>query len=379
MNTVKLCSSLFLISLVAFTGCKKGSTGPSATIAVNTTVEQPEPVGGETRLAETRYFTGSIGSSLGLQMKLTRQGQQLSGSYFYKKIGTSIDLRGTIDEHNNVVIDEFDSSGKQTGTFKGLWLTSDDGIVKIAGNWTKPGGQTKTAFSLHEEPIQFSGGVEIVQKQIKDSNKKLKYEITAEYPELSGKDPNHDKFNRDVRVLVQRKVATFKKEMSEPDESVELPKDLGSFLEIGYQIALAQDDVISLQFDVGSYYRGAAHPNSYSEVVNYALKNGRHLKLGDLFKPGSKYLATIASYSIKELKKLARGKDSILDDDWIEKGAAAKSENYESWTITKKGLAITFDAYQVGPYAAGPQEVVVPYSVLKEVINPEGVLAQFVK
>ena len=45
----------------------------------------------------------------------------------------------------------------------------------------------------------------------------------------------------------------------------------------------------------------------------------------------------------------------------------------------KTGIGITFDAYQVGPYAAGPQFVMVPYSALKDIINPEGPIAQFAK
>jgi len=42
-------------------------------------------------------------------------------------------------------------------------------------------------------------------------------------------------------------------------------------------------------------------------------------------------------------------------------------------------LGINFDAYQVGPYAAGPQYVLVPYSALKDVINPDGPVGQFAK
>ena len=71
--------------------------------------------------------------------------------------------------------------------------------------------------------------------------------------------------------------------------------------------------------------------------------------------------------------------DAMLDDDWIQKGAAPELTNYDNWTITKKGLGITFDPYQVGPYAAGPQHVLVPYSALKEIIKPDGPVGQFVK
>ena len=43
----------------------------------------------------------------------------------------------------------------------------------------------------------------------------------------------------------------------------------------------------------------------------------------------------------------------MLDDASIRSGAGPNAKNYQSWTITKKGLGISFDAYQVGPYAAG--------------------------
>jgi hypothetical protein len=112
-------------------------------------------------------------------------------------------------------------------------------------------------------------------------------------------------------------------------------------------------------------------------VLNYDLKNGKLLTLSDLFKPGAKFLQVIATYCIADLKK--QGKDKGLLDEEIEKGAAANAKNYQSWSIMRKGLGINFDSYQVGPYAAGPQFVLVPYSTLKDLINPEGPVAQFAK
>jgi hypothetical protein len=152
----------------------------------------------------------------------------------------------------------------------------------------------------------------------------------------------------------------------------------GSDITIGYEVALAKDDLIGIEFTVSSYSAGAAHPNSYTEVVNFDLKNGKALKLADLFQPNSKYLRTLSGYCIQELKK-QQGTDGMLDDDWVQKGAAPELTNYDNWTIAKKGLGITFDPYQVGPYAAGPQHVLVPYSALKDIIRPDGPVGQFVK
>ncbi|MBV9959093.1 MAG: DUF3298 domain-containing protein, partial [Acidobacteria bacterium] len=101
------------------------------------------------------------------------------------------------------------------------------------------------------------------------------------------------------------------------------------------------------------------------------------LRLADLFKPGANYLEAISRYSVSDLKKRL-GPEGV-DDEWIQNGAGPDAGNYQGWNISKKGLAITFDPYQVASYAAGPQRVVIPYSVLKDIIKPDGPLAPFNK
>jgi len=380
------------IAINTLSGCKKNSSPPSAPTSSAAPVAQSQenhPVGGTTNttLAEIKYFKGSIGTSLDLQMKLFRTGEQLTGNYSYLKVGTKIDLRGAVDRDGNVSLQEFDGSGKQTGLFKGIWKSDADGLVNIVGNWSKPEGDKaadkKTAFSIHEEPIYFSGEVDLQAKSIKESNKKLVYEISAQYPQINNfANPNFEKFNQVVRGAVTKKVAEFKKEVApKPDEEPRPENSMGSDLGISYTIALAQDDLISLTLSVSDYYQGAAHPNSYTEAINYDLKNGKVLKLADLFKPGAKYLQTIASYCIADLKKQsnAKGADGMLDDSSINSGAGPSPKNYRNWTITRKGLGVDFDPYQVGPYAAGPQFVMVPYATLKDLINPDGVIGQFAK
>jgi len=44
-------------------------------------------------------------------------------------------------------------------------------------------------------------------------------------------------------------------------------------------LVLAQNDLISVQFDIGGYSAGAAHPNSYTDVINFDLHNGKQLSL----------------------------------------------------------------------------------------------------
>lgn len=383
-----------LLALIAFFSvgaCRKNSAPAEPAAAAPTEVtDNQHPQGGVTTPVETKFFKGSIGSALGLQMKLVREGEKLSGSYFYQKSGKKIDVRGSVDAGGNVTLEEFDSSGKQTGVFKGTWKQGADGSIEIAGNWTKPAGDKKTAFALQQEPIEFSNGVEIVARQIKEKNKKLKYEVDAEYPQLTGSvDPNFEKFNQNVRSLINRSVGQFKKENVPAPQSESTPEvanvpadeSIGSDISIGYTVVLAKDDLISIEFAMSSYFAGTAHPNSSTDVMNFDLKNGKLLKLADLFVPGSKYLQKLSTNCVQSLEKEAKkqGSNGMLDESWVARGAGPDLKNYNSWTISKQGLEITFDPYQVAAYAAGPQHVVVPYSALKDIVKPDGPLGQFVK
>lgn len=386
---IRLLSVIVLAALVAVSGCRKSTTAPPPSAPPNAPGVLPQVAqvqGGTTIPAPaTKYFKGSIGSSLDLEMKLVRADPQLSGSYYYQRVGTRINVRGTIDPEGKFVLEEFDPAGKQTGVFNGLWsVDAQDGAVKLAGFWSKANEKQSdktTAFSLHEEPIALSGDAELDSKQIKESNKKLMYEVAAQYPQLSGgSNPNFEKFNQAVRSVVVSKVADFKKQMAPQEGDEPKPEgSMGSDLTISYEIALAQDDLISAEFVVSEYYQGAAHPNYYTQVVNYDLRNGKQLKLSDLFKPGAKYLQVLSNYSIADLKKQSKQNGDALVDTEIESGAAPTAKNYQSWKITRKGLGINFDPYQVGPYAAGAQNVLVPYPNLKDIINPDGPIAQLSK
>lgn len=378
---------LILVLLLVYAGvtaCTKNSS--SEEVATNNAGQQTQQAaGGATAQGQTKFFKGSINDDLALQMRLVREGERLTGSYFYQKVGTKIDLRGSIGKAGNLSLEEFDSSGKQTGVFQGSWKTAETGLIELTGIWKAPNSNKRIPFSLLEEPIEFSSGVEIVARRITENSKKLKYEIDAEYPQLTGSgSPNYEKFNQTMRGLVTKRVSEVKADMEvDPeDPPLDLPEESGgSDLTIGYTIELAKDDLISVMLQVGSYSAGAAHPNSSSEVVNFDLKNGKLLKLGDLFQPGSKYLQVISAYCIADLKKQGKqqGEESMLDDDWIQRGAGPDADNYGSWTMGKQGLGIIFDAYQVAAYAAGPQHVFIPYSALKDIIKPDGPVGPLVK
>ena len=81
-------------------------------------------------------------------------------------------------------------------------------------------------------------------------------------------------------------------------------------------------------------------------------------------------------HDLKGRKDPDSGENMGLASDIFEDGAKPTADNYKNWNVTKKGLLITFPPYQVAAYAYGPQTVIVPYSLLKDIARPDGALAK---
>jgi len=193
------------------------------------------------------------------------------------------------------------------------------------------------------------------------------YSITAQTPQLTGSDdPRVLTFNQRLSSRITHEVDAYRQSFQELQIT---PNSNGSFLEATYTIVSQIGDLWSFKFDFSFYADSAAHPGLNSLTLNYDLGPGRELALGDLFLPDSNYLETIAQYCMDELRKQPFAESSSLE------GAQPTPENYRNWNIEPEGLLITFDTYQVAPGAAGPQKIVVPYSVLTAVIDPQGPLA----
>ena len=367
--------------LVAASACAENRNSPNGNANASAQAS-PSPEGTPVGQGRVQIFKGTLvegEQNLSVQMKLRREGDKLEGSYFYENVRNELKLRGTINPQGSFSLQEFDQEGAQTGVFIGKWGTSPAGTAEMSGAWTKHDGSRIMQFTLTELPVEFSANLALVSRQIREENPERRYSIYAEYPQIEGAtDARVGDFNQRARALVAAKVEEFKKNVAQEVTGPPEHTAMGSDISIGYDLGVGTDDLISVQFQISDYYSGAAHPNHHTEVLNYDLKAGHVLKLGDLFKPAALYLRTISDYSINDLKQQFRKQgteDPAMFDAGVEEGAAPNADNYKSWLITRRGLQITFDPYQVAPYAAGPQQVVIPYATLGEIINPEGPLA----
>jgi len=220
-------------------------------------------------------------------------------------------------------------------------------------------------------PIPLSQQVTLVPQVFNETNQTPPFMITSQTPQLTGSDdPRVVAINQRLNELVRNEVDVFRQSFL---QNTAPTVTNGSFLEVTYTLASQYDDIWSFKFDFHFYSDGAAHPGSYSMTLSYDLGQGSELMLADLFLPNSNYLETIADHCSAELSH-----QPFFEGPFAE-GTQPTLENYRNWNITPEGLMITFDEYQVAPYAAGPQTVIVPYGELQAVIDPRGPLQAFLR
>ena len=228
---------------------------------------------------------------------------------------------------------------------------------------------TPSAIPPTDTPlVLISRQVTLISAPYNETNQTPPFTITSQTPQLTGSDdPRVAAFNQRLNELVAKEVDTFRQSFL---QNTAPTVNNGSSLDVTYTLVSQINDVWSFKFDFSFYSDGAAHPGLYSLTLNYDLGQGRELALSDLFLPNSNYLEAISKYCIAELSR-----QPFFEGPFTE-GAQSTPENYRNWNITPAGLMITFDEYQVAPYAAGPQKVIVPYSELHALVNPQGPLGK---
>jgi hypothetical protein len=210
---------------------------------------------------------------------------------------------------------------------------------------------------------------ELNSENFREENETPKYIIEITFPSLVGV-PDSEILNQGIADLLELEMDAFKTMAQDNEEwrAANMP-EIGNDMYVDYIVVIDQKGLISILFTISTYTAGAAHPFSFSRTVNYNVSEEHFIELAELFFPGTNYLELLSDLCLSRLR------DSGIDP-W-EEGALPIVENYRNWNIQDDGLLITFDVYQVAPYAAGPQRVLIPYQELRESIPPGGLLARF--
>lgn len=121
-------------------------------------------------------------------------------------------------------------------------------------------------------------------------------------------------------------------------------------------------------------YTGGAHPNTYQKTYNFAMVNGKamRLMLRDILRKDLSPLDWANEVVLRGLNKAKEARD-------IESFGYLDASLVNSFYITERGIVWVFQHYAVGSYAEGPYEVEVQWPALRNAVDPKGPVARFVK
>lgn len=208
------------------------------------------------------------------------------------------------------------------------------------------------------------------------------YSIAIAYPAFTEALPGAKEANQIIKNDLDLRIAQFKKDANETfDAPTSLPPEIKSTAQGSGSIEYETDRYVSLYFGAEWYMRGAAHGMHTTNTYIFDKKLQKLVDITDLFASGSGYLPFLSKYSYDDLLAQSKlsGTGFLYDEQMLRAGTEGTFDNFHLVLPTRDGLMIYFTEYQVAPYAAGPQQVVVPYEKLKPYINPEGVLAEYLK
>lgn len=201
----------------------------------------------------------------------------------------------------------------------------------------------------------------------KSTSNTMRITLDVSYPTMTLRDRAdvETQANKTVKAFVDGIVEEFKNSENGMDMNG-IAENLESTFAMTWEPMIVTSKLISLRFDYSAYSAGAAHPNNMSRVLNYDLANGRILETRDLFTAPNEALSFLSVASRKVLKKEM---SDISEEEWntqVVLGTEPTRENFREVALTKEGLVVIFNPYQVAPYARGTQDILINKNELTE-------------
>lgn len=86
---------------------------------------------------------------------------------------------------------------------------------------------------------------------------------------------------------------------------------------------------------------------------------------------GVDYLGQLSAAVRQKLLSSCELNEGNLEKRSVLKGTEPELGNFSTFNFSASGLLFSFDEYSVGPYTAGRQEILVPFSELSGLVLPD--------
>jgi Protein of unknown function (DUF3298) len=318
-------------------------------------------------LGQQKTYRGSIGGSH-VEMRLNFEGNKVSGSYSYDRIGEEIKLSGQITAEGGLELTEFDARRKPSG--KIACKRKLDDPIDPECYWSRVDGSHQAFVALEAQQTGPMNGLRLMPKTINDRATG----VVVSYPQLASDQPlpaAAEGFNKDMSAWIKKAIKDF-----DPQ-----PARDRTTLEMNYNVLLASNDLVSIE--ITEYAdNGGAHPNTGHWAMSYDLNKNKELILEDIFKPDSDYQTALAKFVVADIQKRA----DAIDQEEARRAGRTLSPRHEQivsidqlsdlahFAITAKGLIVYFEFPNV---IAAFERTLVPYPVIKDYLLPNGPAARF--
>lgn len=209
-------------------------------------------------------------------------------------------------------------------------------------------------------PVQVSG------KEIKDKSEEI--EISLKIPVIAGMEDKalQDRLNTGFEKAVLDRKETLTKDAADfAQEAKKQGFPLRPYqLWTDYKVTYNKNGMLSLYNDIYEY-TGGAHGMTVRVPYNINLKNGNNIAFKDIFKEGADYRGIINREISRQIEEK---KDMFFPEG--DMGFKTIAEN-QPFYVEEGGIVVYFGLYEIAPYAAGIPEFNIPWTMLKEQLNPE--------
>jgi hypothetical protein len=115
-----------------------------------------------------------------------------------------------------------------------------------------------------------------------------------------------------------------------------------------------------------SYYTGGAHGGYGTYFINVDPSDGTKVALDDRFRPG--FEEPLRQIGERLFNEAHMSDDSISSEGFSYEfpDGFALNDNYG---FTREGLRFVYNIYEIAPYAAGSQEIVIPYERIETLLK----------
>lgn len=206
-------------------------------------------------------------------------------------------------------------------------------------------------------------GLRLVPERVQLKSESLGYDIDVSYPQiLATPYADETKIRKVNQHLKDAATKLYQWPLNPAEQSHSVRSGIRNTVNFTYHVGLATDSLLSISFIGYSYNGSNNHQLQDSFAANYDLTTGKHLKLSEIFKPGSKYLEFISRYCINELSRNDR--KLVLEE------LEPTAENFNEWQITSNGVTFNFHGCRIAHCAEGDLAVEISFDALQPMLNP---------